>query len=170
MRSDGHSLIELLVVLAVMGVVALAAAQLVVESVSLFHAADRTVTSPSLTWTTAALRSDIQQSAGLPVVSAGWAQSPLELIGWDGGRVRFGLEGRSLVRESFDSMGRPTARRTLAGGVSAWRWRPVTPLVVEVSITVMAGRTGDSASPVGSERRTVTRRFAFRGWPNGRSW
>jgi prepilin-type N-terminal cleavage/methylation domain-containing protein len=168
--SRGYSLIELLVTLAVMSVVVLAAAQLVGESASLFHATDRAVSSPPLARVTGALRRDIQAAVGVPVPSPGWARQPLELTVWDGSRVRFTLEDRTLVRLSYDSLGRSTGRRVLASGVSSWKWRSVTPLVVEVSISIAAGRTGDSLGAESVESRTTSRRFAFRGWPNGRSW
>jgi prepilin-type N-terminal cleavage/methylation domain-containing protein len=166
----GYSLIELLVTLAVMGVVVLAAAQLVGESASLFHATDRAVSSPALARVTGALRRDVQAAVGLPVVSPSWARRPLELVGWDGGRVRYVLENRSLVRLSFDQLGRPAGRRLLASGVSSWKWRSITPLVVEVSLSIAAGPNGDNVAATGVELRATSRRFAFRGWPNGRSW
>jgi prepilin-type N-terminal cleavage/methylation domain-containing protein len=167
----GFSVVELVVALALTAVVAAAAAELIMEAVRITEAAGRSLRSPSLVLAVVSVRRDVEASVGLlHPPSVGWTQEDLELVGWDGTRMRLHLEGRDLVRAATDELGRWNRRRVLARGVASWWWRSPRPGVIDVRITALVHPAPGIAASSQRARRTEVRRFAFRGWPGGRSW
>lgn len=167
----GHTVPELLVALALTSVVVLAAAQLVGEAVRLVDRTGRAMRSPTLTLAMATIRRDVQDAAGAAgPAKSGWSEGDLELIYWDGGRVRLSMEGDAVVREGIDGLGRRSRRRVLARGITSWWWRSRNPWTVDVRMTAMVtpdAKPGERAAIV---RHTETRRFVMRGSPEGRAW
>lgn len=168
-QNAGYTVIELVITLGLVSVVTLAAAQLIAASARVYRSARQGTSYSGVISLTTSLRRDVQGSSSAVLQLPTWDQRPMELIGWDGGKIRYSLDGEVLVRETFDSIGAPTGRRVIANGVSAWWWRLITPQTVEVRVAMLA-RPGLGASAQGIERNTVQRRFSFRGWPDGRSW
>ena len=143
--------------------------QLISGAGRLLVSADRRVEDPRVGALSTTLRRDVHRSSAVHRMVTAWDEGPLELASWDGGRVRFFLEGEALVRETAGGSGAPAGRRIVVNGVSSWWWRMVTPQMVEVRVTVLP-RPGLGASSSGVRRNVVLRRFAVRGWPDGRSW
>lgn len=167
----GFTVFELLIVLALTSVVVLAAAQLVGEAAQLVDGAGRAMRSPSFTLTVATIRRDVQVAAGVTMsTTPGWSKDSLELVAWDGRRVRFVFDGDAVVREELDELGQPSARRVLARGITSWWWRTPNPWTVDVRITAMVNPDPIPARRASTLRRTETRRFVMRGAPGGRSW
>ena len=170
-HNRGFTVLEMLVALVLTSVVVLAAAQLVAESAQVIDGAGRTMRSPSFTLAMATLRRDVQGAAGAGPSSAhGWSEGALELISWDGHRVRIFVEGDAIVRQTVDESGRSTGRRVLVRGVSAWWWRSPDPWTIDLRMTATVIPDPIPARQPVALRRTETRRFAMRGSPGGRSW
>lgn len=166
-RVDGFTVAELVVSLALTSAIVLICSLLIVEAFRLVRAADHRLASTSGAEITASLRSDLHQAASLAGLAVGWQRGPLELVGWDGGGVRYQLDGDLLVRESWTGPGSPTVRRVLDRSVTAWWWRLVNEQTVEVRLTVgVVGSPGGG----GRDRGTLERTFAIRGGTDGRSW
>jgi prepilin-type N-terminal cleavage/methylation domain-containing protein len=167
----GYTVPELLTVLALTSVVVLAAAQLVGEAVQLADGTGRAMRSPTITLAMAAMRRDVQDAAAAVMpVAPGWSEDTLELIFWDGRRVRLSLEHDAIVREGVDRLGKPTGRRVLVRGVTSWWWRTPNPWTVDLRMNAMVHSDPGTARRVTAHRRSETRRFVMRGSPGGRVW
>jgi hypothetical protein len=119
----------------------------------------------------ATIRRDVQLAAGaVTSMTTGWSEDTLELLSWDGRRVRVFVDGDAIVRETVDEVGRSTGRRVLARGISSWWWRTPNPWTVDLRITAMVIPDPIPARRAIVVRRTETRRFVMRGSPGGRSW
>jgi len=167
----GYTVPELLTVLALTSVVVLAAAQLVGEAVRIVAGTGRAMRSPSFTLVMATIRRDVQDAAGAALpTTAGWSRDSLELLAWDGRRVRLFLDGDAVVREELDELGQSSGRRVLARGITSWWWRSPNPWTVDVKMTAMVAPDPIPARRAAVVRRTETRRFVMRGSPGGRAW
>jgi hypothetical protein len=167
----GYSTLELLTALALTSVVVLAAAQLVGEAVQIVDGTGRAMRSPTLTLAMATMRRDVQDAAGASAPTVpGWSEGTLELLFWDGRRVRLFLEGDAIVREGLDALGRSAGRRVLVRGITSWWWRTPTPWTVDFRMTAMVAPDPVPARRAAVLRRTETRRFVMRGSPGGRTW
>jgi hypothetical protein len=165
--SGGFTVAELLVALALTSLIVLISLQLIVEAVGLVRRSERRLDPNRIVTVMANLRQDIHGSVAIDGIDIGWQSGPLDLAGWNGGRVRYLLEGDRVIRESRDSLGATLGRRVVAGGVIAWWWRPLDLETLEVRVTVGPDHP---AARAGESRHTETRCFAVRGWPDGRSW
>lgn len=166
-RPGGFTVVELVVSLALTSAIVLICSQLVVEAFDLARIAAHRLPPSSLVAVTASLRKDLHQTASLAAPAIGWQQGPLELVGWDGGVVRYELDGGRLIRESRTAPGSPPVRRVLDRSVVSWWWRPVNERTVQLRVTVgVRGSPGGG----GSYRRVLERTFAARGGTDGRSW
>ena len=166
-RSCGFTVAELVVSLALTSAIVLICSQLLVEAFDLARTAAHRLPPSSLVAITASLRKDLHQAASVAAPAIGWQQGPLELVGWDGGVVRYELDGGQLIRESRLAPGSPPVRRVLNRSVLSWWWRPVNEQTVQLRVTV--GVTG-SPSDGDGHRRVLERTFAARGGADGRSW
>ena len=165
----GYTLLELMVTMSLVGIVLLAAGQIIGGAGRLLLANDQQMADPQLSSLSTSLRRDIHRSSGVVHVVPSWDEGPLDLASWDGGRIRYVLEGEALVRETVAAGSSSVGRRVVVNGVSSWWWRMVTPQFIEVRVTVLP-RPGLEASAAGVRRDVVLRRFAVRGGPDGRSW
>lgn len=170
----GTSLAELLVVLALLSVMVLVAAQLVVHSIQLLDATGRAVRNPLVVHVTSRLRRDVQEAAAVQNAEWSWSEDPLVLIHHDGSRVRVELEGGNLVREKTGVMGEPGDQRVILRGVTGWWWRSPFAGVVDINITYLVNPSPErhvSRDPgYGLERRKENLRFAIRGSGGGTRW
>ena len=170
----GTSLVELLVVLALLSMMVLVAAQLVVHSMELLGATGRAVRNPLVVHVTARLRHDVQEAAALQRQEWVWCEEPLVLVSHDGSLVRIALEDGSLVREKTGGAGDPPNRRVILRGVTSWWWRSPVENVVDLNITYLANpapeRQVSRDVGYGLERRQENLRFAIRGGGGGTRW
>jgi hypothetical protein len=170
----GTSLVELLVVLALLSVMVLVAAQLVVHSMQLLGATGRAVRNPLVVHVTSRLRHDIQEAAAVQTEEWSWSEDPLVLLNHDGTRVRVEFDGGNLMRERTGGLEGPDDRRIILRGVTAWWWRCPTEGVVDLNITFLANPAPErqvSREPgYGLERRKENLRFAIRGGGGGTRW
>ena len=168
-HSRGYTVIELIVTLGLVSVVVLAAGQIIGSAARVYRSAGSQVASPKLISIATSVRRDVHRSAAVVEQVPSWDEKPFELTTWDGGRIRYSLQGEALVREATGPGGVTRGRRIVANGVSSWWWRMVSPQTVEVRVTVLP-RPGLGPARTGADRYVVQRRFALRGWPDGRSW
>jgi hypothetical protein len=152
----------------------LAAAQLVVHSMQLLDATARVVRNPLVVHVCSRLRRDVQEAAALQWEEWSWTDDPLVLILHDGSRVRFELEGESLVREQLGGPGGASDERVVLRGVTSWWWRCPVSGVVDLNITYLVNPAPErhvSRDPgYGLERRKENLRFALRGGGGGTRW
>ena len=173
-RHRGTSLVELLVVLALLSVMILVGAQLVVHSMELLGATGRAVSNPLVVHVTSRLRHDVQEAAALQWQDSIWIEEPLVLITHDGTYVSIALEDGNLVRAQTASPGTPPDRRVILRGVTAWWWRTPVEGVVDLNITYLVNPEPERQSSrdvgYGLERRQENLRFAIRGGGGGARW
>lgn len=174
MNARGTSLIELLVVLALLSVMILVGAQLVVHSMKLLGATGRAVSNPLVVHVTSRLRHDVQEAAALQREESVWTEEPLALISHDGSFVSIALEDGNLVRVLTGGSGMAPERRVILRGVTAWWWRNPVEGVVDLNITYLVHPPPERQSSrdvgYGLERRQENLRFAIRGGGGGTRW
>ncbi len=99
-NSRGTTLVELLVVLALLSIMVVVTADLVVHSITLLGATGRSVRNPILVHVTNRLRNDVQEAAAVAIPDTLWSEDPLVLSTRAGGLVRIGVEDGNLVRRN----------------------------------------------------------------------
>lgn len=170
----GTSLVELLVVLALLSVMVLAGAQLVVHSMELLGATGRAVRNPLVVHVVSRLRHDVQEAAALQTEPWSWTEDSLVLVNHDGSLTRIGLEGGNLVREKVGGLDELDDHRVILRGVTSWWWRRPAAGVVDLNITYLVNPTPErhlSRDPgYGLERRKENLRFTIRGGAGGDRW
>lgn len=170
----GTTLVELLVVLALLSLMVLATADLIVHSVKLLGAVGRAARNPLVVQVNERLRRDVQGAAWLFGGEGIWSEGPLVLRGQEGGRLRLVLVNGELVRTSEAAGGGAAAEQVLLRGVTAWWWRSPSPGVVDISFTYLTAPPPESRASRESgfelERRTETLRLAIRGGGGGWRW
>jgi prepilin-type N-terminal cleavage/methylation domain-containing protein len=145
-RQAGYSLVELLVALALLGVVVVVASGLFVELARLDAALARTARAPLLEPALARLRNDIQ-SAAAAGASPAWSSAPLVLLLEDGSRLRYRVEAGLLERHAAAGAGRPWRPAGRAVAVAGWRWRAASPRVLVVEIEAWSVRRAGEPAP-----------------------
>jgi len=166
-RRRGYALAELLVALALLGVVGAVAGGLLVELAQLDAALGRAARAPLLDPALARLRNDVQST-----VAAGsaptWSSAPLVLLLEDGSRIRYRVEAGLLERHAAAGADRPWQAAGSPVEVTGWRWRTVGErvLVVEVEATAPRWAGERAAGPVVRERLWI----ALRGGGGRREW
>ena len=168
----GTTLVELLIVLALLSLVVLVAADLVTHSLRLVGAVGRSVRNPLTVQVNERLRRDVQEAARLLTADAMWNDGPLELRSRSGGLVKLSVVGGDLVRRTVGPGG--ADERVLLRGVTSWWWRTPASGVVDINygLLVAAPPERHAALEVGSERerRIENLRFAVRGAGGGLWW
>lgn len=164
-----------MIVLALIGVMALLAADLVTHSLTLLGAVGRSVRNPLVAHVIARLRTDIEDAAGVRSAAFAWSNRALELREQDGSVLRFELEDDRLVRRTEDGGGVAGEAQVLLRGVTAWWWRSPVPGVVDLRIAYLVHPETErqlSSGTVGAARvrRTEHLRFALRGGRGGWGW
>lgn len=173
-KDRGTTLVELLVVLALVSVMVLVAADLIVHSIKLVGATGRSVRNPLVVHVTGRLRNDIQTAFGVRDPEASWSDTPLEIRTRDHRILRFEVVGGNLMRHNLSADGSLLDERLLLRGITAWWWQVPAPGVVDLRIgyLVAPGTEKQSSRDVGyaKERRTENLRFALRGYGLNRRW
>jgi prepilin-type N-terminal cleavage/methylation domain-containing protein len=171
---QGTTLVELLVVLALVSIMVVAGAQLITHSVRLLGAAGRAVRNPVMVYVNERIRRDLQEAAGLTAVETVWSENPLEIRTRTGSIVRYSLFDGNLVREVVSPAGGSVDGRVLLRGATSWWWRSPAPSVVDINIGRLVHPPPESISSrvIGSkqERRIENLRFAIRGGWGGAQW
>lgn len=171
---QGTTLVELLVVLALVGIMVVAGAQLITHSIRLLGATGRAVRNPVMVHVNERIRRDVQEAAGLTAVELIWSEEPLEIRTRTGSIVRYWVVDGNLVREEFFATGGSLDDRVLLRGVTSWWWRSTAPAVVDINIGHLVHPPPESISSqvVGykQERRIENLRFATRGGWGGQRW
>ena len=175
MRDDrGTTLVELLIVLALIGIMIVAAAQLITHSIGLLGATGRALQNPVMVHVNERIRRDIQEAAGLTAVEMIWSDDPLEIRMHTGDVVVYAVVNGNLVRQVFSATGDVTDERVVLRGVTSWWWRSTAPSVVDVNIGHLISLPPENLASrvVGyeKERRIENLRFATRGGWGGAQW
>lgn len=170
----GTTLVELLVVLALVGIMVVAAAQLITHSIHLLGATGRAVRNPVMLHVNERLRRDLQEAAGLMAVEMIWSEDPLLIRTRNGGIVGYSVVDGGLVREVVSATGETVDDRVVLRGVTSWWWRSTAPSVVDINIGHLVHLPPEyqASRAVGyeRERRIENLRFAARGGWGGAQW
>jgi len=170
----GTTLVELLVVLALVGIMVVAAAQLITHSIGLLGATGRALRNPVMVHVNERIRRDIQEAAGLTAVEMIWSDQPLQIRTRSGGFVVYSVVNGSLVREVVSAAGDVADERVVLRGVTSWWWRSTAPSVVDVNIghLISLPPENQASRVIGyeRERRIENLRFATRGGWGGAQW
>lgn len=174
MKNRGTTLVELLVVLALMSVMVLVAAELVTQSIRLLGATGRAAQNPMMVHVSNRLRNDVQEAAGLVAIEDIWFEGPLLMATRTGGFTSFEVVDGNLVRRTIAPGSGESDERVLLRGVTSWWWRALEPNVVDINIGYLINPPPEkqASREVGyeKERRIETLRFAIRGGGGGRRW
>jgi len=175
MRAErGTSLPELLVVLALLGLMVLVAADLVTHSMTLLGATGRSARNPLVAHVITRLRGDVEDAAGLRSAAFAWSRGPLELWAQDGTVVRLELDDGRLVRRTGAAVGPPSDEQVLLREITAWWWKSPAPGVVDLRIGYLVHPEPEQHASrtvgFGRVRRTENLRFALRGSGGGTRW
>ena len=172
--NHGTSLIELLVVLALIGMMVLVAADLVIHSINLLGATGRSVRNPLVVHVITRLRRDVEDAAKLKTVETIWNDRALELWTHDGEIVHIEKQGDQLIHETIAVASADVTERVLLRGVTDWWWRSPAPGVVDLRIGYLVNPEPEnrvSTNPGWRRvRRTESLRFAIRGGGGGTRW
>jgi len=170
----GTSLVELLVVLVLIGLMVLVAADLVIHSVGLLGVTGRSVRNPLVVHLTTRLRNDVEGAAGIVTVGSVWSQDPLELWTQDGEIVRISLDDGRLLRQVWSPPNPLPDERVLLRGATAWWWQSPAPGVVDIRLGYMVNpepeKHASRAVGWGRVRREERLRFAVRTAGGGVKW
>jgi prepilin-type N-terminal cleavage/methylation domain-containing protein len=170
----GTTLVELLVVLALVGIMVVAAALLITHSIGLLGATGRAVRNPDMVHVNERIRRDIQEAESLAAVEMIWSDHPLEIRTHDSSLVVYSVENGNLVRSVMSAAGAVTDNRVVLRGVTSWWWRSTAPSVVDVNIGHLVYPPPEYQSSrivgYGQERQIENLRFATRGGWGGSQW
>jgi prepilin-type N-terminal cleavage/methylation domain-containing protein len=159
----GYTLVEMLVVLAIAGLLAGAVGELLVQSNRVIVTVGAELRSPLVQPALARIRADLESASAPPEGSDEWIAGPLEFHTLQGEHLRYELVDRALIREELDPGGRTLRARTVVQGISVWKWMSLAPRLVGVRL-VWPGVPGLWDEPTwGGRRRPV-------GWRGETMW
>ena len=174
MSSSGTTLVELLVVLALVSIMVVVAAELLGHSIGLLGATGRAVRNPLIVHVNDRIRRDIQEAAGIQAIETIWSEDPLEIRSRSNAIIRYEVVDGHLVRSSISPATGARDERVLLRGVTSWWWRSTAPAVVDINIGHLIHLPPEyqASRTVGyeRERRIENLRFAMRGGWGGARW
>jgi prepilin-type N-terminal cleavage/methylation domain-containing protein len=145
--ASGFTLLEVMVALAVLSIGLALASRLVIESQLGLVRASAELGNGMPHYAIERLRSDLQQADVVPALMPVWRSSPLVIAfaaGSEPTRIRWERsETGDLERVILDNAGHPAVRHVALRDVSAWRWRPITPRLVDVEVIYRARDTSE---------------------------
>lgn len=168
----GFSFLEMLSVVALVGLVAMATGPLLEQSSRIIEGAGAATRQASPQVIGALLRADLEAGEVLPDAASPTALA-LRMPG--GGSVLWELAGTRLVRLTRDAAGAPTGRPLVLPGARSWSWQQVSGELVEVRLVWREVALGPPPAVPDSARatpgqRTAVWRVARRGGQGGHSW
>jgi prepilin-type N-terminal cleavage/methylation domain-containing protein len=166
-RRRGFALVELLVAVALLGVVGLVAGGLLVELAQLDAALGRAARAPLVDPALARLRSDAR-SAAASGPAAAWSSAPLVLLLQDGSRVRYRVAAGRLERHVAAGADRSWQAAGSPVEVTGWRWRTAGARVLVVEVEATAPRWAGERAPGPAVRERLW--IALRGGGGRREW
>jgi len=174
--SRGFTLAETLVVVALLSMIVFSSWPLWDQTQRVLQQISVALRQSDFELAAARLRADVQGAHALAAGRSEWSAEPLELRESEGHAVRLGLRDGALERLELGPTGVVVARRVLFTGLLEWRWRAVSPRLVDIEATHAAEADIRPAAPhvLGKPRTaprvTVRLRLALRGAGGGRSW
>jgi type II secretory pathway pseudopilin PulG len=173
-REGGTSLIELLVALALLGVVAVLSAQLVIQSTKLIDTVAAASRNPDQVLATEWIRRDLYEAVSVSGDLVGWSDGPLMIGLQNGRRVSLAVVEGGLVRTQVPPGTDSVDTRIILRGLVGWRWRVDDNGVVEIELATLVNPEAHQGLAAGRERRAERRTdrlvLALRGRPGGRAW
>jgi len=172
----GFTLVEILVVVALLSMIVFSSWPLWDQTQRVMQQISVALRQSDFELAAARLRADVQGAHALAGGRSEWSAEPFELREHEGRAVRLGLRDGVLERLELDPAGVVVARRVLFTGLLGWRWRAVSPRLVDIEATHAAEADIRLAAPqvLGKPRTaprvTVRLRLALRGAGGGRSW
>jgi hypothetical protein len=168
----GTSLVELLVVLALLSTMVLVAGELIVRSMQLLDAVGRSAHNPIVVHVIGRLRNDVQGALAVPDREKTWTDAPLVLRTGDGRLLQFADVDGLFVRRIATGDGSLIVERVLLRGVTAWSWRSPAGGVVDLRISYRVNPESEQVAVGGAAivERTLSMRFAIRGAGGGARW
>ncbi len=170
----GTTLVELLVVLALLAAMVLLASELVVQSMRLLGTVGRSMRNPLVVHVTGRIRNDVQGALAVVKPVEEWEDGPLVLRTRDNRLLELDAAGGILVRRTTTLDELVIEERVLLRGVTAWWWRCPEKAVVDLRIAYLVNPGSERAlTPAvgyGGERQTERLRFALRGAGGGARW
>jgi prepilin-type N-terminal cleavage/methylation domain-containing protein len=170
----GTTLVELLVVLALVSIMVVVAAELLGHSIGLLGATGRAVRNPVVVHVNERIRRDIQEAASIQEIETIWSEDPLEIQSRSNSLIRYEVVDGNLVRSTFSPATGEGDARVLLRGVTSWWWRSTAPSVVDINIGHLVHPPPENLASrkVGyeRERRIENLRFAMRGGWGGSRW
>lgn len=171
----GFTLVELLVALTILLLVLMLAGQVLLESQRMLLRTAAELEDGPTELALALLESDLQSAVSVTGPRLVWSGAPLRLEGHPDGRLRWAVRGSRLERVLVDERGRELKRRVVLREVASWRWRSISPRLVDVALEV--AQTSAPRGPALLARRASVRRHlqaetlrvALRG-AGGRAW
>lgn len=118
----GHTLLELIIALAVLSTTLIIAAELLLARERQMARAGKTLKRMDVEVALQQLRRDILRTRAQPSADALAAGAPLELLQTDGGAITWRREDDRLLRRRVDGSG-DLGERPMIDGVSDWRWQ-----------------------------------------------
>ncbi len=174
--SRGFTLAEILVVVALLSMIVFSSWPLWDQTQRVLQQISVALRQSDFELAAARLRADVQGAYALAGGRSEWSAEPLELREPEGRAVRLGLRDGALERLELDPAGVVVARRVLFTGLLGWRWRAVSPRLVDIEANHAAEADIRLAAPQvrgkpkTAPRVTVRLRLALRGAGGGRSW
>jgi prepilin-type N-terminal cleavage/methylation domain-containing protein len=150
--SVGFSLVEVVLTMAVLAVALALAGRLILESQLGLVRAQAELLNPLPRYALARLRADLETASDVAAILPGWRSSPLLLSLAGGERVAWQQSGAALERLVVDGAGAVLVRHVALRDVAGWRWREVSPGLIDVEVTTLARDT--AAVPLVGVART----------------
>ncbi|MBZ0110999.1 MAG: prepilin-type N-terminal cleavage/methylation domain-containing protein [Thermoanaerobaculia bacterium] len=128
-RRGGFALIEMMISIFLFLVLLLIAADLLLESSRILHHSSRRATNPMPEFAAETLRQDLRGATGVHGSTGLWSPDPL----------RLGLASGETIVWSVDDFQRLVrSERPYLAAVDSWRWRQLSPRLVEVEVRFSA--------------------------------
>ena len=154
LREHGFSLVEVLVSVAIMGGALLVSFDLVEHALRVFGESTAAAGNPLTTATEVSIRRDGQAARALPAVGT-TSSGVLALQLQDGRYVEWRREGDALIRSEKKGDHATVESRPLPRRVTGWRWKVISPALLEVRIEVAESPNAAGLQQTGPPERTI---------------
>ncbi len=166
-KETGHSLLEVVVALALLSVLLLIAGRLLVVSRRVEASAAQVAAGPRLGALGVQLRRDVESAVGVPGSGGVWSSLSLQLHLKDGTAVQYDFDGERLLRKTAPPGG-ASRRRVIVRGLRSFRWRAVAGRAVDVKVSFPLQTLGERPSLRASGSQNAV--WWIRAAPRGAGW